>query len=518
MKAFKSVSVAASFLFFFLGNVACIRGFLVLPSINAHCGYSKPPYYACPSPKKHHCDHHQQILVGRREESYYCPCRSDSCRPYLKAKTKEEEEEEIVSSSYLRQRDEKWNNMYHCLLEYRKQYSNCLVPHGYSDDDGKNLGIWVKIQRDLYKKTMKKDGRGGGMRQDRQDLLDDIGFVWDLGDHKWNTMHEKLKSYHRENGDCNVPHKVDFSLYRWVYYQRKRFLKESLPSKRIHLLKAIDLNFFDWQSQTKGWSQRYEDLKLYRIEFGHCNVPKTLKDDTYGALGSWVSAQRVKFSKNGLSQDRIDLLNEIGFVWTLKYDDDLWLEKYEALKSYKEENGHCNVPVNTSTLGWWVGHQRVKHKKGRMRQDRIDLLDTLGFAWTIIDGMWLEKYDALKSYKEDNGHCNVPTHTSSLGYWVGQQRALYKKGRLLQDRIDRLNGIGFEWGRGSNSLWEERYDELKVFHNDNGHCNVPVRASPLGKWVSRQRTLYKKGCLERGRIDRLDEIGFDFRLRRSTKN
>ena len=59
--------------------------------------------------------------------------------------------------------------------------------------------------------------------------------------------------------------------------------------------------------------------------------------------------------------------------------------------------------------------------------------------------------------------------------------------------------------------WDERLDQLKVYKEEHKHCNVPTKdkANPqLGKWVSHQRTKYKKGKLSTEQIKSLNGIGF----------
>ena len=41
------------------------------------------------------------------------------------------------------------------------------------------------------------------------------------------------------------------------------------------------------------------------------------------------------------------------------------------------------------------------------------------------------------------------------------QRAAYKRGRLSQDRIDKLNSVGFSWSANSDEKWNENFKEFK---------------------------------------------------------
>ena len=53
----------------------------------------------------------------------------------------------------------------------------------------------------------------------------------------------------------------------------------------------------------------YERLVSYRQQFGTTAVPQIYNEDP--ALGSWVNTQR----KNCKKKDRIQLLQDINFVW-----------------------------------------------------------------------------------------------------------------------------------------------------------------------------------------------------------
>ena len=48
-------------------------------------------------------------------------------------------------------------------------------------------------------------------------------------------------------------------------------------------------------------------------------------------------------------------------------------------------------------------------------------------------------------------------------------------------------------------LWEQRFEELKAFKKQHGHCKVPTTYQPnpaLGHWVSRIRLRKKRGELD----------------------
>ena len=218
-----------------------------------------------------------------------------------------------------------------------------------------------------------------------------------------------------------------------------------------------------------------------------------------------------------LTQDRINRLSSIGFKWDMKEGWAIvrWETRFNELVKYKAKHGDCNVPHRQGKLGQWVSHQRVAYLADLLAQDRIDRLNSIGFNWRLKEGCWDTKFQELVRYKAKHGECKVPRSQGPLGTWADRQRTTYGKGKLTQDRIDRLNGIGFDWTppRGSSKkmvLWEIRFNELVQYKAKHGDFNVPRSQGPLGRWVQQQRESYKKNKLSQGLIDRLNGIVFDW--------
>ena len=90
-----------------------------------------------------------------------------------------------------------------------------------------------------------------------------------------------------------------------------------------------------------------------------------------------------------------------------------------------------------------------------------------------INAKWDTKFNELVAYKDmHGGSCNVPfryAENPQLGNWVSTQRKQYKKfqqdpstSQMTQERIERLESIGFEWnGRSlkTNACLSEEYDD-----------------------------------------------------------
>jgi hypothetical protein len=144
-----------------------------------------------------------------------------------------------------------------------------------------------------------------------------------------------------------------------------------------------------------------------------------------------------------------------------------WNIKYKQLRQYRMANGDCRVPVGykkNPPLGIWVSNQKLSYnnvqtgkKGGKISQERIEKLDSIGFFWGVKYSTGTERpfkdyISELQKYKHTFGNFKVhPNH--ELGKWISRLRAeykMFKKGEpalITLDQIQELKEIGFRWKR-----------------------------------------------------------------------
>ena len=162
-------------------------------------------------------------------------------------------------------------------------------------------------------------------------------------------------------------------------------------------------------------------------------------------LGPWVSDQRKK--KNQLTSGQLQRLGRVDFCWDPRIER--WEAAFDALKKFREQQGHSRVPqkceVDGINLGTWV--TSVRQKREQLTQYQIKRLNSLKFCWNPHEEQWENAFSVLQKYQRKNGHCMVPKSYEidglKLGAWVSKQRQ--KKASLSPDRIKRLNSLGFIW-------------------------------------------------------------------------
>lgn len=142
-----------------------------------------------------------------------------------------------------------------------------------------------------------------------------------------------------------------------------------------------------------------------------------------------------------------------------------WENQYQNLVEYKAEHGDCIVPrgyLLNPKLASWVAEQRKQYKlfhrnqDTSMTQDRILLLDEIGFVWNAQEAAWEKKLNALASFYKKYRTWKVPIDHPTyqkLALWVKEQRrhrSLKKQGKsshMTAERIHRLEAIGFRFDR-----------------------------------------------------------------------
>jgi hypothetical protein len=214
------------------------------------------------------------------------------------------------------------------LLAFKEKFQHCNVPRRHLHEGNMSLGAWCSNMRTAYNQPYRK------ISKDRIERLQDIGFKWQVGDYykaPFEKRYEELIAFNEKFGHCNVSQKyqgIRSPLGTWCSNTRAKYklIKKgktnlNLTPARIERLEEIG---FHWQVINKAFEMHLEELISFKEKFGHCNVPSKYEGNV--ALGRWCNDMRTAYmqiQKKGktnynLSQDRIGKLDEIGFRWTAR--------------------------------------------------------------------------------------------------------------------------------------------------------------------------------------------------------
>lgn len=129
----------------------------------------------------------------------------------------------------------------------------------------------------------------------------------------WNSYLKRLWDWYMDTGTFVVSKKEDEQLQTWTNTQRSLYKRGKIRTDRLMALSSIG---FEWSAQITPWETSYNRLVAYKEKYGNCNVPYNFEDDL--RLGQWAVEQRLYKKEGTLSAERVEMLNGIGFVWSIR--------------------------------------------------------------------------------------------------------------------------------------------------------------------------------------------------------
>ena len=272
-----------------------------------------------------------------------------------------------------------WEEMFAALTAYKQTHGDCNVPAGWKENP--RLSNWCMSQRAACKNNT--------LSPERVQRLEQLGFRIALnaprkrgwGDLKWGDMFLVLVAYKQTHSDCNVPAgwKENSKLASWLADQREAYRNNRLFRYRVDALEQLGVV---WNQEDVVWQEMFAALAAYKQTHGDCYVPARWKEHV--KLAEWCARQRKAYRNNKLPVDRVQRLEQLGFVGNR--NEIVWQEMFAALAAYKEAHGECNVPQkwrDNPRLGNWCTTQRTAYRLNNLSSDRLQRLKELGFRFDM---------------------------------------------------------------------------------------------------------------------------------------
>lgn len=269
---------------------------------------------------------------------------------------------------------------------------------------------------------------------------------------EWFSLAE---NYYKEHGNLLVPLKyvtpTGEKLGIWIVNNRKRYADGLLLPDRVRALNSIGMF---WSIHEKNWQDMYTALLEYQSIHGDLNVPSKYVTENGKTLGRWLIHQTVLHFKGTLSREHEEKLESIGVIWRTNYVK--WSFMYKLATEYQKEHGNLNIPQNYTTsdgetLGIWLQTQRNNYRDGKLKPERIKLLEDIGINWRLKQCYsWEEMYCLAAEYYKTNGNLAIPRsykapNGANLGTWLSTQRQKYRQGKLEKEKALALENIGVVW-------------------------------------------------------------------------
>jgi len=271
----------------------------------------------------------------------------------------------------------KWDDRLEQLKVFKTKHGHVDVPRSYVKDP--SLGTFVCNQRQTYKRM--NEGKGPSMDRSRIRQMNALGFKWALKHRDQPVLLDDEDSF-----DGGIK-----------------------PAARPRAAKPKPL----------CWESGMAQLRDFKLLNGHTDVPHIYAANQ--PLGNFVKSirQNYKNMQKGkdtkiLNEQRIYELQLMGFKLQVRQREP-WEQRFGELRQYVQKHGNCEVPKHTP-LGIWILNQRsqfkllLKKKPSHMSEERISLLNSIGFDWRIPMQNGMQVSSQVYVY---NGRAYAPPAVSS---------------------------------------------------------------------------------------------------------
>mmetsp|Transcript_33806 Transcript_33806/g.73100 ORF Transcript_33806/g.73100 Transcript_33806/m.73100 type:complete len:1083 (+) Transcript_33806:113-3361(+) len=426
----------------------------------------------------------------------------------------------------------KWSSMFAIAQKYKAKRGNLdacdliLPPDAPGFEEHAELTKWIKYQRTSYRYYL-EDPMGGrhSMTEEKVNRLKELGFDWIVEDKKRWLAEDTPAAVTNVNHDGTT--------------KRKRGRPKKTPEKKMEEMEAA-------AAEATAAAQSYPEGTIINMDgtprkkMGRPRkTPEMKKEEIAAAIAAGESIKKTRPIRSK------------------------WLGMLQKLKEYKEKHGTMKITYEEGDkelqlLKEWTKNQMRMHVKWRqghelgMTQEKADMLKEIGMEFPPT---WEEMYNKIVQYKAQNGDIEITNdYDPVLANWMSRQNEVLGRHiqgnstRLSDDQAMKLLGLGFHGGRkgvtggagsgGSSGVtgksvasrdfdlkWDEMWGKLRDYKNEHGHCNVSTSlGTELAHWVAAQRRMYnkliggkpgKRACLDAIKMQRLTELGFQFRPRGS---
>ncbi|MBF0132031.1 MAG: Helicase associated domain protein [Magnetococcales bacterium] len=365
------------------------------------------------------------------------------------------------------------------------------------------LVVWSEEQRQLRAKNR--------LDPERVNRLNALGMIWTDKQEQWEALFGRFLQFKRRHGHGDVPDRfsADPELCGWAQDQRREYRRGVMDEERRSRLTMAG---FVWDPQAYYWERMLNKFAWFQRHHGEDDP--TAVDPSLASLADWMASQRRMRVSGRLDEKRIGQLDALGFVWDIeaKFEREMMV----ALQRFMDHHGHCNIPPDfdkPQALSSWVRKLRTRKATGGLSQDVEETLTKMGFVWDPKEAAWEEMFSAIETFNRERHHCIIPEifpEHPRLPQWVKGLRKQYKNNELDEEKIARLDRVGFVWDAKA-VFWEEMFVALTGYHDRFGHCLVAEsepQYSKLAWWVAAQRKARAGGQLNERQIQRLDRLHF----------
>ncbi|MFJ6773631.1 Helicase associated domain protein [Kitasatospora sp. NPDC091257] len=265
----------------------------------------------------------------------------------------------------------------------------------------------------------------------------------------WEEFIGAATAFATDHGHLRIPTQWvtpdGLKLGRQMDYQRARHHQGLMNAQEIAQLEAIGVV---WNERNRFWQTFVADLKAFRDEFGHLDVPQAYMNPAGRPLGTQVRTQRTQLHE--LPPERRAELTALGFVANRL--ERRWEQHFTAWRAYQKAHGTPVVPRHFVTddglpLGSWRIIQLEQLRAGTLDPARRKKITDHGLHLNSDEFRHHRNVQALRAFRAEHGHARVPYDYVAadgfrFGEWVARQQRALRDGTLTLTKARELTELG----------------------------------------------------------------------------
>ncbi|MEI6122392.1 MAG: helicase associated domain-containing protein [Bacteroidota bacterium] len=272
--------------------------------------------------------------------------------------------------------DKAWEQHFAAFVEFKKNNSEKMPTYDKIDKAKKPLYHWCFIQR--------RNKINGLLSEIKTKRLEAVGFIWGYFDfdEAWENHYKDYVAFIKENPGKKLVEsgsKQEGIISRWCSRQRSRKIKLS-PEQ----IKKLDDLEFVWEilvgKQDLTWEKWFQQYRSF-LKNNPTGIPPYKINGKTNFLNVWYVKQCQ--GKKLLSENQINRLNEVGFVWQIKNKIEKWDSMFCKFVEYKESKDAGKptflTPAQPKKIQDWCSTQRTN--KTKLTAEQIKKLNDAGFSW-----------------------------------------------------------------------------------------------------------------------------------------
>ena len=285
------------------------------------------------------------------------------------------------------------------IREYKEFAKGKQIPFPRDQEvtaSGYKLGLKVRGMENSYKRGQLPAYK---VQRVQTDLIDKDIYSWDgRDDWVWRKQYSAYAAELAKDSDFAPKKRGVYNGWRlelWETQQKIKYrtlkgeesARKLAPLKdwQLEALQAINFSFegrkdAQWDRMFTFWQETAEihDGKIPNLD------PATGKPyECQGQnLKGWISKQRSR--RDSLTVERVERLSAEPH-WSWDPFDDAFKKNFEVLSSFQRETGIANPRQKEQYKGVKIGsfatQMRDKYRKGKLDEDKVDLLRSIGFTF-----------------------------------------------------------------------------------------------------------------------------------------